>query len=228
MDLPWVQSADHLGHQLHESGTMEKDALEKNAQFVRNSVEIREMFGWASPVEILRALKTYCSSFYGSMLWDLEGEGAKQVFNSWGTAVKLAWDCPRQTRTFLMQQVLSCGLSSVKVDILSRFSKFLHSLLGSNSFAVQVMARLVARDLSSTTGSNRRLVQSLSGLDPWLSGPQQLRAGLIKTEQREVPQEDAWRVLYLWSLLYQRMEAKLEPSNEKALELNNLINHLTI
>ena len=44
------------------------------------NVEMCTMFEWASPPDVLTALKTYCSSFYGSMLWDLDGFKASEVF----------------------------------------------------------------------------------------------------------------------------------------------------
>ena len=87
-ELPWVSSASHLGHEISETGDMEKDVLEKRALFIAQSVQIRETFKFASPAELLYALKVYCSSFYGCMLWDLDGPGANQIFNSWNTAVK--------------------------------------------------------------------------------------------------------------------------------------------
>ena len=92
-----MSTATHLGHELHESGTMDYDAVVKRATFIKQSVEIRETFGFASPVEILTALKVYCSSFYGSMLWDLGGDLAQQYYNAWNTCVKLAWQVPRAT-----------------------------------------------------------------------------------------------------------------------------------
>ena len=55
--LPFVPTATHLGHELHESGTMEYDARVKKAQFISNSLEVREMFSFASPAEVLRTLK---------------------------------------------------------------------------------------------------------------------------------------------------------------------------
>ena len=67
-DLPWVKSASHLGHELHESGSMEHDANVKRAIFIRDSVEVSETIHFSSPVEVLSALKLYCSSFYGCML----------------------------------------------------------------------------------------------------------------------------------------------------------------
>ena len=82
---------------------MDHDAVVKRAKFIEQSVEVRNMFEWAAPVDVLVALQTYCSSFYGAMLWDLSGEKAGQVFSAWDTAVKLTWSCPRWTRTFLLQ-----------------------------------------------------------------------------------------------------------------------------
>ena len=111
LGYPWVSSANHLGHELHESGTMEHDAHVKKALFIDKSVEIREMFHFASPVEVLGAMKVFCGSFYGCMLWDLGGNRASQVFNSWTTAVKLSWSVPRATRTYLVQKVLASGLT---------------------------------------------------------------------------------------------------------------------
>ena len=35
--LPWVASATHLGHELHESGLMEHDARQKRAEFILKS-----------------------------------------------------------------------------------------------------------------------------------------------------------------------------------------------
>ena len=80
---------------MHESGTMDYDALIKRAQFIDRTAEIRTIFECGSLVEIIRAMKIYCSAFYGCMLWNLCGVAANQVYNSWNTAVKLAWGCPR-------------------------------------------------------------------------------------------------------------------------------------
>ena len=70
--LPWVSQATHLGHEICETGDMETDATAKRARFIQDSVNIRESFSFASPVEVLRVTKTYCSTMYGCML-DLFG-----------------------------------------------------------------------------------------------------------------------------------------------------------
>ena len=64
-ELPWVESAQHLGHVLHESGGMDKDIRAKRAAFIANSTECRESFSFASPCEILKAVKVYVGSHHG-------------------------------------------------------------------------------------------------------------------------------------------------------------------
>ena len=122
--LPWVESALHLGHTLHKSGTMEKDILAKRASFIDNSVEVREVFSFASPAEILHAVKLYVGSHYGSMLWDLSSDMASQYFNAWTTCVKLTWQVPRATHTYFAEHLLCCGLTSVRMDTLARYCTF--------------------------------------------------------------------------------------------------------
>ena len=153
---------------------MEHDVRIKWAEFIDNSVEVREAFKFASPVEILQALKVYCSSFYGSMLWNLAGTGASRVFNAWNMAIKLSWSCPRETRTYLVQQVLCSGLDSARTDILVRYSKFHRSL----SKEVAMMANLVSRDIRTTTGSNLKLLEEASGLCAWKTGQAKLRQAM--------------------------------------------------
>ena len=54
----------HLGHELHESGLMDHDARVKRAQFIDKSTEIRETFAFASPVEVLRAVKVFAGDIF--------------------------------------------------------------------------------------------------------------------------------------------------------------------
>ena len=139
-------------------------------------------FSFASPVKILAAMKVYCCSYYGSMLWDLSGDGARKVFNAWITAVKLSWAVPRGTRTYLVQQVLSAGLTSARVDIMTRYVGFYRSLVRSSSHEVAVLAGLAGQDIRSTTGSNLRLLRELTGLDPIAFGSSRLKEALIQAE----------------------------------------------
>ena len=111
--LPWVASATHLGHEIHESGDMAFDAKVKRAQYIGKSVEVRDIFNFASSPEVLTAKDKYCTSYYGCLAgWDLGSTAAKSYFAAQQVGVKLAWGVPRGTRTYLLQQCLAPGATS--------------------------------------------------------------------------------------------------------------------
>ena len=145
--LPWVDKVEHLGNILTSQGNMEQDAAVKRAKLITTSTEIRELFKFAAPSEVLKALKIYCNSFYGSSLWDLGGQKAKQVFNTWNISVKLVWGCPQWTRLYFVQKTHSFGMISAKVEILTRYLGFFSSLRSSASHEVQVLSSFLTREI---------------------------------------------------------------------------------
>ena len=154
VDLPWVKTASHLGHELSEECNMVHDMRCKRADFISKSTEVREMFGYAQPNQVLQAVRTYCCDMYGSMTWSLYSESARQVFNCWSTCVKLAWDVPRATHTYLVDNLFAGGLPSIRSSVLARFCKFYKGLRHSSSLAVRVIANIASMDIRSVTGSN--------------------------------------------------------------------------
>ena len=160
------------------------------------------------------------------MLWDLSGEKALQVYTAWDTCVKLTWGCPRWTRTFLLQQVLSFYETSARTDILSRYGKFSKNLRGSVSKEVRVLFNLVSRDLQTTTARNLRFVEAMSGTDIWTVSPGKLRQELDRYQQVDISPQDHWRISYLGSLLRLREEAKHQGEEDRFERLQELIDSL--
>ena len=117
--LPWVKRGDHLGHTIHEDGTMGQDCVAKRARFIDETCKIRETFKFAHPQEKLAAIEKYCTSMYGSNLWDLRSHESQMVFNSWKTSVKLTWNVHRGCRTFLLQKVLAPHHVLLRVNLLT-------------------------------------------------------------------------------------------------------------
>ena len=73
-------------------------------------------------------------------LRDLSGQAACHYLNSWSIAVKLAWECPRSTKTYLLQQVLACGGTSARVNIMARYTRFFQGLYRSPCQEVSILA----------------------------------------------------------------------------------------
>ena len=223
--LPWVSTATHLGHELHQSGNMDYDTRIKRAQYITKSLDTREMFSFASPIEVLKTLKVYTGSFYGSNLWELGGQMASQVYSAWGTNVRLAWSVPRATRGYIAQQVLSPEITSARVDILSKYVGFFRGLRASPSPEVSFMAYFTARDLRTVTGRNLRFVRDESGLDPWTESPARVKKVLAEIRD-DVPTGDEWRLPYLGKLLEQKQRAHYGGFTAETERLSGLIDSL--
>ena len=102
---------------------MELDAKMKRGAFIENSTEIREMFSFAHPNQVLSAVQTYAGHFYGSMLWDLFGDMAGQVYRSWNTCVKLAWSIPRSSHNYFVDG-LADHLPSVRKKLICQYVNY--------------------------------------------------------------------------------------------------------
>ena len=113
-DLPWVVHANHLGHELHQTCNMEFDVNIKRAQFIDTAVQIQNTFSFARPSEVLVAVQVYAGHWYGSMLWDLYGDKADQLYKSWNTCAKIVWGVPRSTHTFLVDNLPVARFFTVK------------------------------------------------------------------------------------------------------------------
>ena len=93
---------------------------------------------------------------YGAMIWPLYSAKAQAVFNTWSTCVKLAWGVPRATHTYLLDNLLSGGIPSMRSNVLARYYTFYTSLMRSSSLAVRVLANICSHNVRSSTGSLRR------------------------------------------------------------------------
>ena len=224
-ELPWVATATHLGHELHESGTMNHDVTVKRAEYISKSTEVRETFSFASPVEVLRSLKVFVGDMYGSNLWQLSSDMAKQVYHAWDTNIKLVWGVPRGTHTYFVDRMLNCGISHMRTDIMARYIKFFKGLRESPSAEVSVLAHIVARDVRTNTGNNLQHVQEMTGLDPWSCFGSQVKK-VMNEKLAQLPQPDEWRLPYLGKLLEKRGEKYYKV--EDTTELTELIDSLCV
>ena len=222
-DLPWVETGTHIGHELHQMCNMDYDIKTKRAKFINSSNDLLEIFSFAHPDQILKTLSVYCGHCYGSMLWDLSSEMAGQFFRSWNTSVKLCWNVPRATHTYLVNHLLAINHFSFREQLLVRYVKFFGKLKNSKSAPVKILANIVARDIRSTTGKNLHLIEEESGLDPWTSSEQSIRESLAR---QPVPPEDEWRLPLLCKYLMTRreMEALLENTDN----ITDLIDSLCV
>ena len=202
-DLPWVTHATHLGHELHQDCTMNMDTRMKRAAFIKSSTDIRIMFNFARPPQILNAISVYSSHFYGSMLWDLYSDSSGQMYRSWNTCVKLVWNLPRSTHNYFVDNLLAEDFPSVRQQILSQYVSFLRRLRRSVSAEVRIMSMIAAADIRSTTGKNCYNIAREFDSNPWATSSIYFKS---KYTMYEVAETDSWRLPLLENLLNQRYD----------------------
>ena len=109
---------------------MEGDARARRMEFITPSTDIRMMFSWVHPRQVLEAIRVYTTSFYGSMLYDLYGEEAGMIYRCWNTAVKLVWDVPRELCTYFVDSLLAKDIPSVRTSLLRRYTSYCRGCYG--------------------------------------------------------------------------------------------------
>ena len=212
-DLPWVESAVHLGHTLHQLTNMEKDCQIARARFIDKTVQLREDLSFANPDQILKAIQIFCSDAYGSMLWNLKSAASEQFFKSWNTAVKLVYGVPRSTFTYLVEGHFAANHTSLRNQILSRYSGFYRKLLSSPSREVRVLARMVSSDPRSSTCSNLKYLDELTGMKK----AQFFSSARVRMELpvQKVPEAEQWRTGLMDNLMKMKKEKYLAVSDSK-------------
>ena len=206
--LPYVEHATHLGHELHEDGTMTMDTSMRRGAFIGKNLEVQDAFSFAAPTEVLGAVKLYCGDLYGGMLARLDGVPASKLMNCWGRTVKDVWGLPPATHS-VYARWLSSGHSSIRQDLLSRWPKFFRSLLSGPSPEAATLARVAAADRRSTTAANNALITAATGLSAWTATAEQIQAKLQRREVAMTPEELS-TAEYLLELLQTRAEMSLQ------------------
>ena len=147
---------------------------------------------------------------------------AMDIFSSaWNTAVKLTWNVPRDTYTYIVENLLARNFQSLRNQIYSRYSRFFQSLLNSSSREVSFLANIVAQDCQYVTAKNVKLVERAAGCSPWDYSTMRIKAGLKKPP---APENDEWRLPLLLKMLdHRRHEESLLHKTENLSKMTSTI-----
>ena len=100
-----------------------------------------------------------------------------------------AYSVPRNTRSFVVENLLS-EHSSIKTELMLRYTKFYRGLLDSPVPEVRYLAERLRTDVSSVSGANLRVICDIARVDPLAVSREELRNRLDM--RREVPTGEDW------------------------------------
>ena len=90
------------------------------------------------PVVKLKLLRSYCSDFYGSVLWDQAHKCIEDVAIAWRKGLKRVW--ASLSELILRWWRLFCGLLQLKAELACRCAKFITSCLNSSNCVIRLVA----------------------------------------------------------------------------------------
>ena len=211
--LPWVEHAAHLGHELHCSGQQDMDCNMRRGAYIGETIELLNVFEHAHPMQKLTAVQTYACSFYGTNLIDLYGEAAGKLYWAWQVTVRDAWGVSRQTRTYIVDHLLSGSFPHIRQLILRRYIKFVGRLIHSENPVISALANWGVRTRLSTTGRNVANMRKEFSVDPIKCTPQD-----IILKKRDIL-EGGMENLDLLTRLFDTKAAEIEPDIVSELEV---------
>ena len=85
------------------------------------------------------------------------------------TCVKLAWNGPRWTKNYFVDNLLAGNIPSARKKILCQYVNFFQSLRKSPLKEVRILFSIVGRESCSVTGKNLALLEKEFKLDPWVT-----------------------------------------------------------
>ena len=218
--LPWVGEVKHLGNILQSDNSMKHDVAVKRGKFIGKVNSLLQEFHFVKPEVFMKLLNVYCSSFYGSSLWNLYSDEVDRIFKSWNVTVRNVFSLPFTTHRYLIEPISAC--MHPKVMLSSRYVKFIDSLTSSHKLSVRFLANLVKDDNRTLTGKTLTRICADTSL-PRSS----LTAASVKKNMVyfPVPAAQLWRVDLLLELLNVGT-GSLTVNNFEREELTTIVNHL--
>ena len=227
--LPWVSNAKHLGNVINTDITKHfcypvtsKDLLIKRAIFYDRVHSLKQEFGFCSKRLLCELLRIYATSFYSSMIWDIQSEEYCKLTRSYNTAIKLLWDLPHQTHKNFVEQLTDCP--HLQSMLHSRYVGFSKSLLFSKKLEVRLLFNLCKYDLTTVTGTNLKKLMTTyecSSIENLIDTKSQISMKSV----HPMKEEDQWKVLLLEDLVELR-DGRSE-ANLSLDEINDLILFVT-
>ena len=101
---------------------------------------------------LVRLFKTYCCTFYGPQMWQVNSQYINSVCTSWNKGVRRILNLPHDAHTWLLGPLLK--QNHIKKQFIVRTLRFLFCMLKSHNGIVQVCTLNSLSNANSPMGSN--------------------------------------------------------------------------
>ena len=156
--LPWVKEGKHLGMKIKNTLGMilNSDIVEKRAQYIDRNNELMQEFSFADRKTKTFINNVFNTSFYGSVLWDLQCKEAEMLYNTWSVSLRKINMLERNTHRYFIEPI--SDTTHIKLALKKRFLNFTKKISTTKKCAARNIFNLIKYDCRSTTGKNLRSI----------------------------------------------------------------------
>ena len=145
----------HLGHTIEGTSKAKVDIGKGIMDLITRTNYVMAKFGCCHSDIRNYLFNTYCTSYYGSSLWDLSGTAIHRFYCTWRKCIRRIWSIPYKSHCYILKYLY--GGCDINIQLLSRFLNFYHSALLSDNPIVTLCAKL-SQYSNSVVAKNRRLL----------------------------------------------------------------------
>ena len=161
--INWSNQVKHLGNVIDCNLTDVADSNTKKGHFIASVNWFVSHFSDKVPLDCYtRLFQTYCSSHYGSVLWELHDKGFNGFCVTWNKGVRRVLNVPSMTHTALLGPLINtCHIS---VILVKRFCKFIDTMLASDNEIIRLIIRRALLSAQSPIGRNIAILRSVHSI----------------------------------------------------------------
>ena len=150
--IVWQDKVKHLGNVINARMNDEDDCKAKMGQFIGSVNKLTANFKHLEPALRIKLFKSFCSSFYGSQMWNLNCSSLRQVHTAWNKAVRVLLRIPYRTHRWMLSPLL--GGLHIREQLYIRTAGFLRSAMNCGNITVLGVVNAATRDARSDMGAN--------------------------------------------------------------------------
>ena len=109
-----VQLVKHLGHHITSDLTDDKDIMHQTPMYYRNANAVLSYIKHISGDLRVKSMQSYCSSFYGSQLWDLSNK-CIDILSI--TIEYKSFNIPARTHSVYLPLICECLSLNVQLEL---------------------------------------------------------------------------------------------------------------
>ena len=105
--IEWVNQIKHLGNHIDYNLNDSIDCTHKKSKFISQVNKLCANFGCLQMSVLIRLSNTYCCTFYGSQMWQVNSQSLNSVCTFWNKGVRRILNLQHDVHTWLLGHIRS-------------------------------------------------------------------------------------------------------------------------